>query len=345
MDNSICLLLVDNMPKNRFIERVQKSPAAAPFRIVVPKTESEEDFLALAPEAETIFCYKAGVPGSLIRAATSLRIIQKFGVNCRNIDVATATERGIVVATQQPLLWSASVAEEALALMLACVRKVIPGHRAVANASYLEMGLEPMRTSQWKIRANWPGIKGVTELFQSAVGIVGFGDIGMEIAKRCRAFEMKVYYYDGLRYPEEVEKTYEASYLPLDRLLALSDYVVLSLPHTPESEGLIGAEQLALMKSSATLINVARGGLVDEDALAEALQTGRIAMAGLDVYRMEPLPESSPLRQLDNVVLLPHLGGGSNRCWDIDIPACLENIYRFFKGEPVRGIINRGKVV
>jgi phosphoglycerate dehydrogenase-like enzyme len=154
---------------------------------------------------------------------------------------------------------------------------------------------------------------------------------------------MKVYYYDGLRYPEEVEKAYEASYLPLDRLLALSDYVVLSLPHTPESEGLIGVEQLAQMKSSATLINVARGGLVDEDALAEALQSRRIAMAGLDVYRMEPLPESRPLRKLDNGGLLPHLGGGSNRCWDIDIPACLENIYRFFKGDPDRGVINRRK--
>jgi gluconate 2-dehydrogenase len=103
----------------------------------------------------------------------------------------------------------------------------------------------------------------------------------------------------------------------------------------------MGREQFARMKSTATFINVGRGPLVDEEALIEALQSKRIAMAGLDVYQMEPLPESSPLRKLPNVVLLPHTGGGSYRSWAIDIPTCLRNIHRFFRGQKPRGIINK----
>ena len=112
------------------------------------------------------------------------------------------------------------------------------------------------------------------------------------------------------------------------------------IPHTPESEGLIGDRELARMKPSVTLINVGRGGLVDEEALIAALQSKRIAMAGLDVYRNEPLPAASPLRTLPNVVLLPHTGGGSYRSWEIDIPASLRNIQQFFTGEKAEGIIN-----
>jgi lactate dehydrogenase-like 2-hydroxyacid dehydrogenase len=166
------------------------------------------------------------------------------------------------------------------------------------------------------------------------------GDIGMEIAKRCRAFGMDVCYYQRTPHPKGVEETYGVRYLPLNELLAVSDHVVLVIPHTPESEGLIGTEQIERMKSSATLINVGRGGLVDEDALIEALRNGRLAMAGLDVYRMEPLPASSPLRELPNVVLLPHTGAGSSRHWDVDIPASLGNIQRFFREESPSGIIN-----
>jgi len=162
----------------------------------------------------------------------------------------------------------------------------------------------------------------------------------MEIARRCRAFGTEVYCYQRTPHPKEVEAALEGSYLPLDELLVVSDYVVLVIPHTPESEGLIGAEQLARMKSSAILINVGRGGLVDEEALIEALGSGSIAMAGLDVYRMEPLPASSPLRELPNVVLLPHTGAGSSRHWDVDIPASLGNIRRFFQGESTGGIVN-----
>ncbi len=335
-------LLVADAASGLFLDRVRKSPAAAGFEITAPGDESEEALCAAAREAEVILCYKARLPGPAIRAASSLKLIQKHGLNCKNIDLAAASERGVAVATQ-PLLRNATVAEQALALMLACARKLVPGHRAVAEAAYLGLGLEPIRTSQWQFRSNWARIEGVTELFGSTAGIVGLGDIGMEVARRCRAFGMEVAYHQRTPHSKEVEDTYEARYLPLDELLAAADYLVLVLPHTPESEGLIGPSQLARMKPTATLINVGRGALVDEEALVRALREGRIAMAGLDVYRWEPLPESSPLRALPNVVLLPHTGGGSDRSWGVDVPASLENIRRFFRGEPPRGLIRPGR--
>jgi glyoxylate reductase len=341
MSDLIPVLYFD-MATTGLVERIKASPAAAPFRIFTPESDSQEDLIRVAPQAQAILCYKAELPGSLIRAATSLKFIQKYGVNCKNIDVAAATQRGVPVAIQNPLWRNVSVAEQALALMLACARKVIPGHRAVAEAEYLGMGLEPTQTTQYKIRPNWVKIEGMAELFDSTLGIIGLGDIGMEIAKRCRAFGMKIHYYQRTPHPPKVEKAYKATYLPLNELLAVSDYVVLVIPHTPESDGIMGREQFARMKPTATFINVGRGPLVDEEALVEALQNKRIAMAGSDVYRMEPLPESSPLRKLPNVVLLPHTGGGSYRSWAMDIPACLNNIHRFFQGKKPRGIINKG---
>lgn len=338
MGKPIRLLLADGAAR-KFALRVRESREVRPFSLIIPENDTEAALLASASEADAILCYQAGVAASVIRAAPSLRLIQKHGLNCRNIDVAAATQRNVRVATV-PLMRSVTVAEHALALMLACARKVIPGHQAVTEAVYQEMRLDPIVTSQRNYCSNWAGIKGVTELFQAVAGIVGMGDIGMEIAKRCRAFGMPVCYYQRTPHPNAIEESLGIRYLPLDDLLSLSDYVVLVIPHTPESEGLIGDRELARMKPSATLINVGRGGLVDEEALIAALQSKRIAMAGLDVYRNEPLPAASPLRTLLNVVLLPHTGGGSYRPWEIDISASLRNIQRFFAGERAEGIIN-----
>jgi lactate dehydrogenase-like 2-hydroxyacid dehydrogenase len=235
---------------------------------------------------------------------------------------------------------NAVVAEQAMALMLACSRKIVLGHHAVVGAVYREMGIEPIRTAQREHRGNWAKIANLAELTEASVGIIGLGDIGMEVARRCRAFNMEVFYYQRQRHPPEIEKRFEASYLPFDDLLASVDYLILVLPHTPETEGLIGAKELARMKPSATLINVARGAVVDEDALAEALAKGRIAMAGLDVFREEPLPASSPLLGMQNVVLTPHTAGGSSASRTRDRAAGLANILRFFQGEQAKGIIN-----
>lgn len=331
MSDKIRLLVTDGA-SGRFLSRVKANAAAAPFEITAPDSADEDALLALAPEAEAVLCYKAALPASVIQAAGKLRYIQKHGLNCKNIDAAAARERGIPVGTQS-LMRNATVAEQALTLMLCCERKTIPGQKAVEAGVYREMGLEPVATSQWNIRPNWPEIEGVAELFGKSAGIIGLGDIGMDIARRCLAFDMEIFYYQRTRHAPDVEAEYRAAYLPFDDLLERVDYLVLVLPHTEESEGMIGAAELARMKKTATLINVGRGALVDEAALAAALRAGEIAMAGLDVYRYEPLPADSPLIGLPGAVLLPHTGGGSNRQWDVDIPASLGKIAAFFSGD------------
>jgi len=333
-------LLITDCASTRFAFHVHEAQAERLFRVMIPQDASESALLALAPQADAILCYQAPLTAQVIDAAPALRFIQKHGLNCRNIDVAAASRRGIPVATM-PLMRNVTVAEHALALILACARKMIPAHRAVAEADYQAQGLQPMLTAQGNYRSNWAGIQGMTELFRSSVGIVGMGDIGMEIAKRCRAFGMDIVYYQRTALAASIERELGMRYAAFDALLQVSDFVVLALPHTPQTEGLIGAAALRRMKSSATLINVGRGGLVDEQALAAALQDRQIAMAGLDVYRMEPLPAESPLRTLPNVVLSPHIGGGSYRSWVVDMPASLGNIQTFFAGGRAQGVLQR----
>jgi phosphoglycerate dehydrogenase-like enzyme len=338
MTEAIRLLLADGV-SGKITRKVQESPDATAFKLIIPENNSEAALIAAAPQADAILCYQTPVPGSVIRAAGALKLIQKHGLNCRGIDVETATRQKVKVGTTA-LLRSVSVAEHAMALMLACARKIVAGHHAVTQAVYQKMGLEPVATSELSYRPNWAKVQDMREVFGSTVGIVGMGDIGMEIAKRCRAFGMTIRYNQRSPHSAATEQAMGARFLPLDELMSVSDYLILVLPHTPESEGMIGTAALARMKPTATLINVGRGGLIDEAALLAALQRNPHFMAGLDVYRNEPLPASSPLLSLPNVVLLPHLGGGSYRSAEVDTPASLRNIRRFFAGEAVDGIVN-----
>ena len=332
-------LLLTDAGSGTFSRRVQGCKSSSKFSLLLPENDAEETLIPLAERADAILCFKANVTRRLIRASQSLRFIQKFGVDCKNIDISAASERDVRVATL-PLMRNVTVAEHAMALLLACARKIIPGHLSVVNAAYERLGLTPRVTSQWNHGGNWSGIEGLTELFHKRVGIVGMGDIGIEIAARCRAFRMDILYYQRVRHPAKTETTLGINYAPLHELLSASDYVILVIPQTPATLRLIGAKELALLKPSAILINVARGAVIDEGALTACLKDGRIAMAGLDVFETEPLPSSSPLITLPNVVLLPHTGAGSNRFWGVDIPAALENILRFFRTEKVSGVVN-----
>ncbi|MGV6873129.1 2-hydroxyacid dehydrogenase [Pseudochelatococcus sp. B33] len=333
-------LLLDSTSPN-FVAQVRALPEASDFDLLMYDEANLEESYQFLQHAEAAYIYHHPFPAEAIGSAPNLRFIQKHGLNCNNIDIGAATERGIPVATW-PLLRSISVAEHAFALMIACARKIVPAHRAVVNSIYLELGIEPVRTSQGEYRANWAKIPDVVELTGASVGIIGLGDIGMEIARRCRAFGMKVFYHQRRRHTTDIEAALQAEFLTFEQLLRTVDYLILAIPFSSQTEHLIGTKELRQMKRSATLINVARGRVVDEDALTEALSTGKLAMAGLDVFRDEPLPAHSPLNQLSNVVLTPHIGGGSYRSRDLDHPACMRNILRFFKGEQPGGIINMG---
>jgi phosphoglycerate dehydrogenase-like enzyme len=331
-------LLLDSGSR-RFVADVNGLPEAGRFEILSYVGKGEDGLRELITQADAVYISQHGLSAELIQSAPTLRFIQKYGLNCKNIDIDAATRRGIPVATV-PLFRHATVAEHALGLILACARKIVPSHRAVGQAVYQELGLEPMTTSQREHRPNWAQIAGISELKSASVGIMGLGDIGMEIAKRCRAFDMKIFYHQRQRHRFDVEEGLGVTFLPFRELLERVDYLVLILPHTKETEGLIGAEQLAWMKPTATLINVARGAVVDEKALADALASGRLAMAGLDVYREEPLPASSPLASMPNVVLTPHTGGGSYQFREADRALGLANIVDYFDGKPPSGVIN-----
>jgi glyoxylate reductase len=219
-------------------------------------------------------------------AGPALRIVANFGVGYDSVDVAEATRRGIVVSNTPDVLTEAT-AELTIALMLALLRRVVEGDRLVR------------RRDRWALAPTFmlgEGLAGKT------LGIVGLGRIGREVARLAEAFGMRVVHTRGSGPYEE---------LPLDRLLTDADVVSLHVPLKPETRHLIGAPELALMGSSAVLVNVSRGQVVDEAALVDALVEGRIAGAALDVYEDEP-EVSAGLLELENVVLSPHLGSSTH---------------------------------
>jgi D-3-phosphoglycerate dehydrogenase / 2-oxoglutarate reductase len=226
-----------------------------------------------------------------LKYADRLQVIGRAGVGVDNIDVPAATERGVAVLNA-PSGNTISAAELAFALILACVRRIPAADRS-------------MRAGEWD-RKSFTG----TELYGKTLGLVGAGRIGGEVARRARTFGMRVVAYDPYLTPERAE-TLEIELCPLELVLRRADVLSLHVPLTESTEGLIGAPELALMKRGAVVINAARGGVLDEAALAAALRSGHLAGAGLDVFAEEPLPADDPLRALDSVVMTPHLGAAT----------------------------------
>jgi len=218
---------------------------------------------------------------------TELRVVSRAGVGYDSIDVAAATNRGIVV-TITPGATDVSVAEHTLALMLAVFRSVLPRHRDV-------------HAGNWN-RASVPRLAGKT------LGIIGLGRIGKALAPRATALGLTVIATDPVR-DDAFAAQHGIEYCSFDELLARSDIVSLHAPKTPQTVDMIDRDALAGMKSGAVLLNTARGALVDETALCEALVDGRLLGAALDVFRTEPLPAESPLLNRDDVVLSPHIAG------------------------------------
>jgi phosphoglycerate dehydrogenase-like enzyme len=219
-------------------------------------------------------------------AARDLRVVARWGVGYDAIDVPAATRHGVRVCTAVGANHEA-VADYAFALMCALQRGVVANHRLITGGA-------------WKVEFR-PG------LWRATVGIVGLGRIGQAVARRCRGFEMKILAYEP--FPDEAfVRQHGIELVSLEELLRRADLVTLHCPATAENRHLIGRARLALMKPTAFLVNTARGSLVDEVALHEALVKGRLAGAGLDVFEQEPL-RASPLFELDSVVLSPHVAG------------------------------------
>lgn len=228
------------------------------------------------------------VTKNLIDAAPNLKVIGRAGVGLDNVDVEYAKSKGIVVLNT-PGATSISVAELTIGLIFAVYRKIAYADRETR-------------------KGNWPKKKceGL-EVYGKKAGIIGLGNIGIEVAKRLKALGCEVYYYKRTPLSSEEEKALGIKYLDLDTLLSTCDIISLHVPLTPETKNLINAERISKMKTGAILINTSRGGIVDENALYEALKSGKLYGAGLDVFETEPLKESK-LFELENVVLTPHIG-------------------------------------
>ncbi|MFJ8065413.1 2-hydroxyacid dehydrogenase [Psychrobacillus sp. NPDC096426] len=234
------------------------------------------------------------VDREMIESLPNLKIISNLAVGYNNIDIEAAKEHGIIV-TNTPGVLTETTADLTFALLLATARRVTEAERA-------------LRAGKWK---SWTpmGLTGM-DMFGATLGIIGMGRIGEAVARRAKGFNMKVLYHNRTR-KIETEEQFGFSYVELDTLLQESDFVVLLTPLTPETKGLIGERELGLMKETAAIINVARGGIIDEQALYEALTTNKIWAAGLDVFEVEPVPLDHPLLTLPNVTVLPHIGSAS----------------------------------
>ncbi|HJS48638.1 MAG TPA: phosphoglycerate dehydrogenase [Gemmatimonadales bacterium] len=231
------------------------------------------------------------VPREALARARRLRIIGRAGVGIDTIDLDAATERGVAVVNA-PGGNTVAVAELTFALLLALVRRIPAADRSMHDG-------------------NWDrGRLGGTELHGKLLGLVGAGRVGAEVARRARAFGMGVVAHDPFLAAERAQEL-EIELLPLEQLLQRADVVSLHTPLTDQTRGMVGARELALMSPDAILVNAARGGVVDEASLVDALRAGRLAGAALDVYAEEPLPADHPFRSLDNVILTPHLGAST----------------------------------
>jgi D-3-phosphoglycerate dehydrogenase len=254
-----------------------------------------------------------------IAAAPNLKVIARAGVGLDNVDIPAATAAGVLVVNA-PTSNIVSAAELAVSLLLAVARNVVPANLALKNG-------------QWK-RSQFGGV----ELQDKTVGIIGMGKIGMLVAQRLAGFDMKFVAYDP--YVKSAPSGGpEIKMVSLDELLAESDFVTIHIPKTAETNGLIDTAALAKMKPTAFVINAARGGVLDESALFDALTAGTIAGAGLDVYATEPCTDS-PLFALDNVVATPHLGASTEEAQEKAGVAVAESVVAAFAGTEVPGAVN-----
>ena len=276
------------------------------------------DQMALVADAEFLLPGFAPVTAVLLQHAPRLRMVQKWGIGYDSIDLAALRRLGIPLAIAAGSN-AAPVAELAIALMLAVYRRL----------PYVNSALRQGRWPTPELRETCFQISGKT------VGLVGFGNIGRMLARRLAGFDAELIYFDAQRADAQTEQALKARYAPLAEVLACSDILSLHAPLNAETRHLINAQTLAAMKDGAVLINTARGGLVDEAALYQALRSGKLRGAGLDAFDPEPPSRDNPLLTLEQVVVTPHAGGGVFDNVGHVARHTLGNIMQFLRGEPL----------
>ena len=272
---------------------------------------NEAELREVLPEINATIAGSEPYNDRTLAVAKSLKVIARVGVGYDMIDVAAATRQEVPVAMAFGTNHEA-VADHAFALLAAACNQLPTYHQQIVEG-------------RWGARFH-------RSLWKGTIGIIGLGRIGRALARRCAGFDMRILATDIA--PDADYATGNGIELvDLETLLRQSDFVSVNAPHTPLTDKMINAERLALMKPEAYLVNTARGGLVDEPALIDALGTGQIAGAGLDVMAVEPLPDGSPLRSFDNVVLTPHCAGVSDMAVTLMLNRCIDSILAIKDGK------------
>ena len=272
--------------------------------------DNQAELLAHAAGASVIVVEELTVgEQELAAAGSSLKFVQKYGFTTRNIDGLACEAAGVKVLTIRRRA-NISTAEQGLTLMLGLARQLTRNANLISVEQLKNAGYSPTTYDRSHTpNGNWARIPGMVTLYQRQLGIVGLGEIGRELALRAIALGMRIVYTQRTRLPADVEQQYQASYLPLEELLATSDCVSLHLPRGPATVNFIGERQLSVIKPGAFLINVSQPNLVDREALRRALASGRLGGYGLDTFYEEPGDPNDPLIQFPNVIVTPHLGG------------------------------------
>lgn len=299
-----------------------KDLLAEKAEVVMARSLDEDDLIEQVKDVDAIIIRANGaVSAQLMDAAPKLKAVGRHGVGIEAIDLEAAKARDIVVCNT-PLANVESVAEQAVGLMIAVSKQIVRADKAI-------------REGRWQVRYEYIG----QELSGRTLGFIGMGGIGGRVAEICHlGFNMPILYHDLVRYPQ-AEEALGAKKLPIEEVLARADYISVHVPLLPATRGMIGREQFQLMKHGAIFINTARGPIVDEAALLEALTNGHLAGAGLDVYAVEPPIPNNPLFQLENVVLTPHMAAHTDDALQA-MSLVAEDILRVLEGEePVYRVV------
>ena len=311
------ILITDELSPQA-LERLQ---AAEDVSFDIVHRPSQEKLREIIPAYDALIVRSSGrVDAEILEATPQLKVIGRAGVGLDNVDIEAASLRGVIVMNT-PGANTVATAEHTMALLLALCR-----HVPQADAS--------LRAGQWK-RNQFLGV----QLYRKTLGVVGLGRIGARVAQRAQGFGMEVIAFDPY-ISDDVARELKVTLVELDELLARSDFITLHAALTPEARNLIDAQAIARMKPGVRLVNCARGALIDEAALVDALRSGHVAGAALDVFNEEPLPADSPLRELANVVLTPHLAASTLEAQRDVGTQIVDQVLAALRGEDFRNAVN-----
>ncbi|WP_312938998.1 2-hydroxyacid dehydrogenase [Oscillibacter sp.] len=291
------------------------------FDLVVVDTPEAYDAMT---DAEIMILRIFKAPKEVIERNPNLKMILRWGAGFDSVDINAAGTRGILV-TNTPGANANAVSELAVMLMLAVGRKLL-------------CHTDSLRRGEWSKNTF---LNSSFSLHNKLVGVIGGGNIGRQVATKVQAFGASVQYNDAFRLSPEMEKTFHMTYVAMDELIATSDIITLHVPLLDSTLHMIGTEQIAAMKDGAIVINTARGGLIDDHALAEAVRNGKLAGAGLDGVENEPLQKGDELLKDSNIIVTPHVGGGTADIGDIIMPMLAKDILDFVSTGDCQHVVNR----